>query len=677
MLFSSEDPTLFVVTTALMLLLQCGFLMFESGAVREKNAYNTAMKNFTDFLVGVTAYLLVTALIRDREMLMKGGDIEPGVLTGALFCTTALTISSGAVAERFLLRPYLLLTLASGLVIYPLIEHICWASGGFLREFGYIDRAGAGVVHVSGGVAAAVAAAWVGPRLGRFPAREDGAEPLRAHLFLPSNLVTTFTGCFLLMVGMLGFNVASLRPEDPGIAHAVVVSVAGGLGGGLAALCQSLLRGGPGGVLRVVVGALAGLVSVTACFPFLSLASGVLTGVCGAAAQMLVSALLRRVRIDDALDAVSAHAGAGLISLLSVAFFGPGVFSVQALSAVCIAVVSGGLTACVLWLLSRFMALRPPPDAEEQGLNLVEHQAPSLADELCSSIEQRKKNPLNSPPARVEPYTSTGRVAARYNELLAELESELRGRAQEAQVNHASILSLASILHDLRSPLQCLAGEAYLLRRESVVEGQSSLQGLLLAVEQQTELMTGMLREGLDLVKSRQTVRLDEGCQLLELLALLQSTFKSAGVLGARGEVEVDLVFSGQSSFLLAMSLTEAFRVFCNLIENARSAAQQAKMTRVRVSCVFSSSSSELCCTITDSGPGIDAVIVPHLFEPFLSGRRNGTGLGLAASRELVRAKNGDLTLVSERPASFSLRIPHLAAERFHLSKTRAPVRKL
>lgn len=672
MLFSSDNSTLFLVTTALMIFLQCGFLMFESGAVREKNAYNTAMKNFTDFLVGVSAYLLVTVLFRDSEVFVRGGDLEPGVLTGALFCTTALTICSGAVAERFLLRPYLFLTLASGLVIYPLIEHACWASNGFLLQLGYIDRAGAGVVHVSGGVAAGVAAAWVGPRLGRFTARSNGSGPSHAHSFLPASLVTTCAGSFLLMIGMVGFNVASLRPEDPGVAHAVLVSIAGALGGGLAALCQSLVRGGPGSVLQVVVGAMAGLVSVTACFPFLNLFTGALTGVSGAVAQMLVSGLLRRLRIDDALDAASAHAGAGLISLLSVCVFGSGNFWVQALSALSILAISGGLTAGVLWLLSRCMDLRPPPEAEEKGLNLVEHQAPSLVDELCSAIEERKKNPLNTPPARVEPYTSTGRIAARYNELLTELEEELRSRAQEAQVNHASILSLASILHDLRSPVQCLAGEVYLTRRQELAEGQASVQGLLSVVEQQTQLMIGMLTEGLALVKTRPTARVDGGCQLLELLALLQSTFRSAGVSasGSRGGVEVDLVLTGHSSVLFAMKLSDSFRVFCNLIENARNAARSAGMGRVRVSCAFSTTSSQLCCTITDSGPGIDSVILPHLFEPFLSGRRNGTGLGLAASRELVRAANGDLSLLSERPASFCLHVPLLELESSDLEKT-------
>lgn len=247
------------------------------------------------------------------------------VLFQVMFCATAATIVSGAVAERIRFSAYIALSVWISLVVYPVFGHWAWGGAwepgarGWLAELGFVDFAGSTVVHSVGGWVALVVVVVVrrlGARTGRFPA--DGPPPV-----IPAgNLPMAMLGALLLFFGWLGFNGGSTLAFDgrvPGILlHTTLAACAGGLAG----LAVGRLLHGYYEVLYLINGLIAGLVAVTAGAHALSPLNSLLTGAVGAWVMAWTNEALLRWRIDDAVGAIPAHLAAGVWDTLAVGLFG-------------------------------------------------------------------------------------------------------------------------------------------------------------------------------------------------------------------------------------------------------------------------------------------------------------------------------------------------------------------
>ena len=452
--------TLWIVLAAFMVLkMQAGFLCLETGMTRAKNGASVAIKNISDFVVVVLAYWAVGfgmmfgtslsgAIGTDRYFFAPTADLTIGGTSAAAvfffqlaFATTAATIVSGAVAERTRFLAYVWLSLWIGALIYPVVGHWAWGGlaidgqAGWLEAAGFVDLAGSTVVHSVGGWAALVLAVAVGPRLGRFSHR--------ARVFEPASLPLAALGTILLWVGWTGFNAGSLLRFDGQVPLVILATIlAAAAGGGFAILLSFLLRGhaAPGFVLN---GALAGLVAVTAGAHGLTPAGAILVGAGGAAAMAMASALLVRLRIDDAVDAVPVHLAGGIWGTLAVALVAdPAVFDgrgrieqlgIQALGVAATAIWVIAATGLALALLAHFGGLRARPREEVEGLSLAEHGARGALQLLLEEMRRHRATGSFRPRVPVDRATEVGILADSYNKVLDRVEAEIAERNRLAQ----------------------------------------------------------------------------------------------------------------------------------------------------------------------------------------------------------------------------------------------------
>ena len=454
-----------VVSAGLVFLMQAGFTCLESGLTRSKNSINVAIKNIADF--GISACLYWAFGFAIMYGASRGGlfgasgmfvSLDDGdgpkaafFLFQVMFCGTAVTIVSGALAERTRFACYLLIVLVLSGIIYPVFGH--WACEspltselGWLKQLGFVDFAGSTVVHSVGGWVALAAVLVVGPRTDRFP--PDGpARGIQGY-----SLPTAVLGTLILWFGWLGFNGGSTFAATGEVPEIVAKTVLAGAGGLVSALAISWLLKRGTDVYLVINGSLAGLVAITASCHAVSGAEALFIGAIGAVVMTLVDWLLRRARIDDAVGAIAVHAGAGVWGTLAVAIFGsPEVLrtglhwtsqlGVQLLG-VGVCFVWAFSTALVfLWIVNRWMPLRVTLQQERDGLNVSEHGATTELFDLYRALERQAETGDIRMRAPVEPFTEVGRIAALYNRVLDALQqAEQRFRAAVHSAPNAMML---------------------------------------------------------------------------------------------------------------------------------------------------------------------------------------------------------------------------------------------
>jgi Amt family ammonium transporter len=387
-----------LLCSVLVFLMQAGFLMLESGLTRRKNSVNVAIKNLSDFCMASVAFWLV------GYGLMFGASSSGWVgsssfipnfvatdhLEGAfflfqlMFCGTAVTIMSGAVAERMRFSSYLLIAVWISALVYPVIGHWSWAgllqgeANGWLNSDGFVDFAGSTVVHSTGGWASLAILIVIGPRIGRY---SSSGEPQR----IPGSNVSQATGgAVLLFIGWLGFNGGStlaLNETVPGILiNTIIGASAGAISAGfLGQAVQNRVNAS-----QFINGCLGGLVAVTANCAFVSTPVAALIGFIGGMVVIAVEQLLERYRIDDAVGAIPVHLGAGIWGTLAVALYGdPELLGTGLDRLEQLAVQVKGIIACGVWVfgatyvftlaINRISPLRVPAEHEILGLNVSEH----------------------------------------------------------------------------------------------------------------------------------------------------------------------------------------------------------------------------------------------------------------------------------------------------------------
>uniref|UniRef100_A0A0N7Z8Z4 Ammonium transporter n=1 Tax=Rhodnius neglectus TaxID=72488 RepID=A0A0N7Z8Z4_9HEMI len=387
----------FLLTNAIFVsFMQAGFACLESGAVRTKNSLNIIMKNLLDLLICAVFYYITgyTLAYEDGNSFLgysrwAGYGFEESKLAywffQFIFAATAATIISGAVAERCNFVAYIVYSgLISG-VVYPIVSHWAWHQDGWLRNMGYSDFAGCGVVHALAGVCSFVAAALLGPRIGRFSNGKPKEIP--GH-----SLPLVGVGALLLISGFLAFNGGSLgHITQPGDSETVARSMFSTIVGGSGGATVSLILGrvgmygpSPWPFSPTLNAALAGMVSVCGAPEAYATWAAFLCGAIGCLIYFALHRLVLFLKVDDPLDTVAVHFGAGvwgvfaraLLSQEGLIYADPnalnlllhnaiGVFAIICWSAVTSIILFGSLKLLGL--------LRISEEEELKGLDISKH----------------------------------------------------------------------------------------------------------------------------------------------------------------------------------------------------------------------------------------------------------------------------------------------------------------
>ena len=327
------DTFYFLIMGVLVMFMAPSFAMLEAGMVRSKNTSEILTKNVALFAVACVMYLLVGYSIMYGgeglligpentvdEVLASGGEVYYSARSDfffqVVFVATAMSIISGAVAERMKLWSFLLFAVVMTGFIYPLQGSWSWG-GGFLSDAGFIDFAGSGIVHMCGAAAALAGVLLLGPRQGKYGPNGE-VNPIQG-----SNMPLATLGMFILWFGWFGFNGGSeLKLSNIDEANAVAqvfvntnMAAAGGL---IAALILARTLFGKADLTMALNGALAGLVSITAEPLSGTNIESMLIGAVGGLLVVLSIVALDKMRIDDPVGAISVHGTCGIWGLMAV-----------------------------------------------------------------------------------------------------------------------------------------------------------------------------------------------------------------------------------------------------------------------------------------------------------------------------------------------------------------------
>ncbi|MDJ0621801.1 MAG: ammonium transporter [Desulfocapsaceae bacterium] len=390
----SIDTFYFLMSGALVMWMAAGFAMLEAGLVRGKNTVEILTKNVALYSIACIMYMVVgynlmygggNGVIPTlsfflgpdnsvADVLASGGDTYYSGMSDfffqVVFVATAMSIVSGAVAERMKLWAFLIFAIIMTGFIYPVQGYWKWG-GGFLDGLGFLDFAGSGVVHLCGATAAVAGVLLLGPRAGKYVKGRINAIP-------GANLPLATLGTFILWLGWFGFNGGSelkiSNIEEANAVSMIFVNTNTAAAGGLvAALLFSRAWFGKADLTMALNGALAGLVAITA-EPLTP--SPLLATVVGAIGGLIVVAsivFIDKAKIDDPVGAISVHGVVGIWGLIAVAFTNPdGSIVAQLIGiAVIFAWVFG--TSFVAWLIIKaVMGIRVSEEEELEGCDISE-----------------------------------------------------------------------------------------------------------------------------------------------------------------------------------------------------------------------------------------------------------------------------------------------------------------
>ena len=387
--YAVDNITLFI-SAVLVLFMQAGFAMVETGFNSAKNAVNIMFKNIIDLAAGLVIFWLVGYGIMYGAAVIPGwlawggfgiSQVPPEALPGNLnpqvdflfqvaFAATAATIVSGAVAGRMKVSGYLIYSIVITAVIYPISGYWKWG-GGWLDAMGFYDFAGSIVVHSVGGFAALAAVLVLGPRIGRFA--EKGKNPFPAHSMSLSTL-----GVFILFVGWFGFNPGSqlaftgAANTDATMLIATNTALAAGAGT-LLGMIYSWIRKGKPDLGYTLNGMLAGLVAITANCDSVTNVEAIIIGIVGGILVGIGIDMLEAFKIDDTVGAWPVHGLVGIWGGLATGIFGGHPMVAQIVGSLVIPLWAFVTSYILFTILKAVNLLRVSPEEEQAGLDLSEH----------------------------------------------------------------------------------------------------------------------------------------------------------------------------------------------------------------------------------------------------------------------------------------------------------------
>lgn len=402
-IMKSIDTMWVLIAACLVFFMQAGFAMVETGFTRAKNTGNIIMKNFMDFSVGSLIFWLfgfgimfntdLFGLVGKIDLLSSSTYTHLGltipteafIIFQTVFCATAATIVSGAMAERTKFVSYLVFSLVISAVIYPVVGHWIWG-GGWLSTLGFHDFAGSTVVHSVGGWAALIGAKVIGPRIGKY--KNGKSQSIYGH-----SITLGALGVFILWFGWFGFNPgSSLSMGDPDlVGHIFMTTNLAAAAGAVFAMSVTWMKNKKPDVGATLNGALAGLVGITAGTDIVSIPAAVLIGALSGILVVYASEFVdKKLKIDDPVGAFSVHGACGVLGTLLVGVFAydggliyTGSFSLLATQFIGVVAIATWTvtTSYVLFKgIDMTLGLRVSADEELQGLDLEEHGMVSYPD---------------------------------------------------------------------------------------------------------------------------------------------------------------------------------------------------------------------------------------------------------------------------------------------------------
>lgn len=435
-----------IVSAVLVFLMQPGFMCLESGLTRPKNSIHVAIKNIADFAFSILGFWLIgfglmfglsrQGLIGTTNFMPEFGDnvnLISFFLFQTMFCGTATTIFSGAVAERMKFFSYLQVAVLLSAVIYPVFGHWAWngldrgTTAGWLGAAGFVDFAGSTVVHSIGGWVALAALIVIGPRHGRFG--KDGT-PLD---FYGNDLPLSVLGTLLLWIGWIGFNGGSTLAMDARVPAIIVKTLIAAASGATSCLFIGFMVTRISKITFLINGSLGGLVAITACCHCVSVSESVLIGAVAGLLCLIIEERLLYYRIDDAVSAVPIHLGCGVWGTLAVALFGDPKILATGLDfrSQLLVQITGILTAffvgfiipfLIIIKINRISPLRISNEEEEIGLNVSEHGAKTETFDFLRVMQAQERTGDLSLRVPAEPFSDTGIIAGRYNKMMEALQ---------------------------------------------------------------------------------------------------------------------------------------------------------------------------------------------------------------------------------------------------------------
>ena len=463
-MYSAVNTIWVLLGAALVFFMQAGFAMCEAGFTRAKNTGNILMKNLMDFCIGTPTYWILGfglmfggagAILGGFDPFVLGNyaDVLPSgvplfafLIFQTVFCATAATIVSGAMAERTKFVSYCIYSFCISAFIYPVSGHWIWG-GGWLSQLGFHDFAGSTAVHMVGGVCAAIGAAFLGPRIGKYD--KDG----NPRAIIGHNLSLGALGVFVLWFCWFGFNGCSTvaMDSDEAIVSAGLIFVNTNLAAAVASCVTMLytwLRYKKPDVGMTLNSALAGLVAITAGCDMVSPVGAAIIGiVAGLVLPISVNFFDSVLKIDDPVGAISVHGICGalgtiLTGLLAVdggTFYGGGLhfFLIQCLGVLATAAWAAVMITIVFVIIKHTIGLRVSAEEELKGLDITEHGLPSayggfafvyddtpadLVAEVTGAAPIKEAVPVEVSASVVEPSAPAGGVKMTKIDILCKME---------------------------------------------------------------------------------------------------------------------------------------------------------------------------------------------------------------------------------------------------------------
>ena len=410
----------FLIGAALVFFMQAGFAMVETGFTRAKNAGNIIMKNLMDFCIGTVVFVLLgfslmmaedyvlgfigvpnLKILTDFGGFLKSGG-APSFVFNLVFCATAATIVSGAMAERTKFISYCIYSGVISLFVYPIEAGWVWNEAGWLVKLGFHDFAGSAAIHSVGGITALIGAIMVGPRLGKY-IKDDAGKVKKVNAIPGHSITLGALGCFILWFGWYGFNGAAAWDGNSLASIFVTTTIAPAV-----ATCTTMIftwiKNGKPDVSMCLNASLAGLVGITAgCDALDALGSAVVGIVSGFLIVIVVEVLDIKLHIDDPVGAVGVHlangvwgtvavgllanpsAPAGLSGLIYTGSFR--LLGVQLLGITAILAWTAVMMTATFFILKKTVGLRVTQEEEIKGMDKTEHGLPSAYADFVPAVE--------------------------------------------------------------------------------------------------------------------------------------------------------------------------------------------------------------------------------------------------------------------------------------------------
>ena len=434
----------YLIGAAWVFFMQCGFAMVETGMTRSKNAGNIIMKNLMDFCIGTVVFILLGfGLLLGEDTLFGLVGIPNLDILGSfsdfnrcaefvfnlVFCATAATIVSGAMAERTKFLSYCIYSGVISAIVYPIEAHWIWG-GGWLAQMGFVDFAGSTCIHMVGGLCALIGAKMVGPRIGKFG--KDG----KPNAILGHSMTLGALGVFILWFGWYGFNGAAAS-DTHYLANIFLTTTVAPAVATCTTMVYTWIRHGKPDVSMCLNASLAGLVAITAGCDTVSPASSAIIGIiAGFIVVFGIEFIDKVLKVDDPVGAVGVHGLNGAFGTLAVGLFSDGTgtdwkgllagggfhgFGVQFIGMI-ITIAWVAVTMTIIFqVIKHTVGLRVTAEEEIEGLDSKEHGLTSAYDGFVVHDTMTVPAPMGvaktAPSANTSANVAPAEVAATVPEL--------------------------------------------------------------------------------------------------------------------------------------------------------------------------------------------------------------------------------------------------------------------